>query len=321
MKRFDSVHELDSGRPRAVALGTFDGVHLGHRRLVEELVSLARRRALATCALLFRRSPRSVLAGEAARVLTTVRKRLELLDGLGLDSAAVADFTPEVARMSAGEFLGRVLVGNLGARAVVVGRTARMGAGRAAGADELRALGGRLGVEVRVVEPVLWNGAPVSSSLIRDLVAAGDLGALESTLGRRYSIAGSVIRGEGRGRLLGFPTLNVEVPGELLLPRGVYASRLLAGGEAFRSVTNIGRRPTFTAGGSARSVAPSSEGGLSVETHAIGAFPRSISGRVELELVRKLRDERAFEDARALGEQISRDVEAAGRLFEAGART
>lgn len=297
---------LRSASP-VVAIGNFDGVHLGHQALVRAAVADARACGGAAVVLTFDPHPVRVLAPERApRTLFTLGQRAEILAALGVDAVAVLGFDASVAALPPEQFARDVLVGKLGARVVVVGERFRFGRARAGDAAHLASLGGELGFRVHTVPAVVLDGLPVSSSRIRKALARGDVDDAARLLGRVFFIDGRVVRGDGRGRSLGVPTANLEVQGETLPAAGVYAGRARAGtpGADWPCVVNLGERPTF-GGGTA-----------TVEAHLLGFLGDLYGAELRLSFVRRLRDERRFAGEQELVAQIRRDIEAARGMLE-----
>lgn len=281
----------------AVALGTFDGVHLGHRAVVRAAVEEARGRGWRSVAVTFDPHPRAVVRpGTEPPLLTTVGLRREALLDLGVDEVRVVRFDEELSRKSPEEFVRDVLVGALGAGVVVVGENYRFGRGAAGDAGELRRLMGRYGGEARVVGIEGGNGE-VSSSRIRQLLGTGDVRAAARLLGRPYVLRGEVVRGDERGRTIGFPTANVRPDPVVVVPaRGVYAGRVRVGGEWEGAAINVGLAPTF---GREES---------KVEAHLLD-FDGDLYGRVvDVGFVERVRAEKKFSGVEELRKQIKRDV-------------
>ncbi len=290
------------GGPSAVALGVFDGIHLGHRAILGTAVAQARRHGLAALACTFEPHPIDVLQpGRAPLPLTTLAERLELIAETGIDTTVVITFTPAVAAVEPEAFVRDVLVGTLRARHVVVGFNHRFGRGARGDARLLEALGAELGFHAHVVPPTTVDGVPVSSSQIRAALQAGDLPRAAKLLGRPYAVPGEVVRGVGRGRTLGFPTANVNTGRPLPLPAGVYACHAFLGSTRYRAVINVGVRPTF------------GETQLAVEAHLLDFSGDLYGSQIKLQFLRRLRDEMRFPDVEALRTQIAEDVEAARR--------
>ena len=286
--------------PSAVALGTFDGVHLAHRAILGAAVSRARAADLTALACTFDPHPTEVLAPERAPLpITTLDERLALIAETGIDATVVIGFTREVANIEPEAFVKEALVERLRAREIVVGFNHRFGRGARGDTRLLRDLGAQLGFVVHVIEPLTVDGVPVSSTEIRGALQRGDLAQAARFLGRPYSIAGQVTQGAGRGRTLGFPTANVAPERPVLVPPGVYACRAELAGRTVPAAVNIGVRPTF------------GETNLAVEAHLLD-FSGDIYGQsIRLLFVSRLREERKFPSVDALREQIARDVEMA----------
>jgi riboflavin kinase / FMN adenylyltransferase len=274
--------ELEA-RSRAVALGTFDGVHLGHRRVLE--AALATAPALMPTVVTFWPHPRTVLGNEV-RLLTTLARRLELLAEAGVDETLVVEFTPELARTEPDAFVDELLR-PIGAELVVAGDNFRFGRGRRGDLATFE----ELGLAVESIE--LLPG--VSSTAIRELVGAGDVEGAARLLGRPVEVEGTVVSGDARGGTLGYPTANLRVDPDLLVPAyGIYAGR--AAGH--RAAVSIGTNPHY--GGSERRV----------EAFLLDFEDDLYGERLVVELWRRLRDERAFGSEEELVAQITRDVEA-----------
>jgi len=318
-----SLEELKTARPPAgtvVAVGTFDGVHLGHAAVLQALVNWAEDLGAVPAAVAFTRPPRGVLGGiESADLITSPKHRARLLERMGLELLLELEFTAELAALSAEDFAVEYLLGGFGAKGLVLGHDARLGRGGAAGFDAMREIGAGLGFGVRHVGPAGACGKTVSSSEVRRAILEGDLAAAECLLGRRVSVLGTVIPGRGRGRQLGFPTVNLDLHREVRPPMGVYASWAYVQEQAsdlepqasgLLSVTNVGFRPTSE---------PPADGmrpDLLVETHLLEGGADLYGKVVEVAFVKKLRDERRFGSDQALSAQIARDVQEAKRVLE-----
>lgn len=302
--------------PASVTVGTFDGVHTGHRALLRRVRELAGRKEGqqrgSAVAIVFRQQPRAVLQpGKQVKYIQPLEERLAMLSRAGLDAVVPVDFDPPLRSLSPREFVSE-LCGRLHMRHLVLGPGAAIGRDRSGDATALAALGREIGFKLHTVEPARHLGVVVSSSAIRVALAEGRLEDAEGMLGRRFVLHGRVEAGERRGRELGFPTANLAVDPRLVLPGdGIYAAWALVGdgpagvdgagpGERDQArlpaATSIGLRPTFGAGG------------RTVEAHLIG-FDGDLYGRaVALEFVARLRDELKFASASALVEQMRADV-------------
>jgi riboflavin kinase/FMN adenylyltransferase len=290
--------------PTAVTVGNFDGVHLGHQEILAAVVERAHRTGAVAAAVTFDPHPLKVLRPDTAPpLLTTLAQRLALLEEQKLDAALVLRFDPALAALSPQEFVERVLVTTLHARAVFVGRNFRFGHRQMGDVTLLTKLGYRLGFDVISLPPVVRRGAVISSSLIRAAVAEGRMSAAARSLGRCFSLTGSICAGTGTGRRVVVPTLNLAPVQELLPKRGVYATETLLDGHRFRSATNVGFRPTFDGKR------------LSIESHLFDFFAEITSGPMEIRFCTRLRDERKFAGPGELREQIQRDIRRATVFF------
>lgn len=285
-----------------VTVGTFDGVHLGHRDVIDRLVARARAARLPSLLVTFEPHPLEIVNPTAAPpLLTTHEEKIEVLAESGLDYAAVVPFTPTLASYSAEAFVELILRRRFRMRELLIGYDHGFGRARAGDATVLRELGARDGFRVDVVDAVtVPDGRAISSTAIRRAVAGGDLARAAAGLGRDYSIGDVVVRGDQRGRALGFPTLNLRPPARKLLPpEGVYAVRVQTPRGSFGGMLSLGPRPTF------------GDFSISVEVYLFDTDGDFYGAHVRIEFVERLRDVRAFPSAAALVEQIRRDELAA----------
>lgn len=293
--------------PSALTIGNFDGVHVGHRRILRGLKALAVDRGWKASALTFDPHPTRVVAPERApRLLSTPERRAELMQEEGIEQVLVLPFTRELALLSPEEFVTNLLVDRLGARAVLVGHNFRFGHRQAGNIRVLAELGQKLGFETVVVPAVTCRGRVVSSSAIRELIVEGRVALAARLLERPYVLDGDVVSGRGVGSRQTVPTLNLSTAAEVIPVRGVYVTRTRDLGEAreWNSVTNVGYRPTFGA---------SEE--LSIETFLLGPISGATPHRIRVEFLWRVREERKFETPEALKGQILRDVRVAQCYF------
>ena len=289
----------DDGRGAVVTVGTFDGVHRGHRAVLEEVRARAVETDRRAVLLTFHPHPLRVIRPQAAPpLLTTPVEKKEILAQTGLDYAVFLRFTPALSRYPPRRFVEEVLVGRLGVRELVIGHDHGFGRGRSGDADMLREIGRELGFAVDVVPPVATGNDAVSSSAIRDAVSRGRLGLARKGLGRPYSLQGLVIRGDGRGKDLGFPTANLSLGvSDKLLPRsGIYAVRGTLRQGMFQGALHLGPRPTFQ--GSPPTI----------ELHLMDFTGQVYGEEVRVDFIRFLRPIRAFRSAAALVRQMELDV-------------
>jgi riboflavin kinase/FMN adenylyltransferase len=293
-----------------VAIGNFDGVHLGHQALMADVVAEARKKSILACALTFEPHPLNVLLPDKApRTLMSLAQKAECLSELDLDSLFVLSFSSAVSRWTPEEFSKMTLGRAVRARAVVVGERFRFGLGRAGDARILKRLGRAHGFEVHRRPDVVIEGSAVSSTRIRAMVARGDVSGAHRLLGRRHFTDGTIVRGSGRGKRLGFATANVMPPKELIPAVGVYAAWCapkhdVGFHEYKRALVNIGLRPTFGA----------SE--VTIEAYLLD-FEGDLYGRsLRIEYQARLREERRFADGDELCAQIRSDRAQAERILE-----
>ena len=282
-----------------ITTGFFDGVHLGHRQVIQQLVGAAQERGTLSCVLTFWPHPRTVLQDGARelRLLSTLDEKREMLLGLGVDRVEVLRFDRALSRLTTEEYLREVVIGRYGGTALLVGFDNRMGCD-AGGAEDIAAAAAAAGLEVLRTGPVASGGAPVSSTRIRAALAAGQVEEAAAMLGYSYRLHGVVVSGERKGRTMGFPTANLQLyePLKLLPGDGVYAVDVETTGRRFRGMCNIGVRPTVSAGRH-----------RTVETHILD-FSEDIYGLdLRLTFRRKIRDERKFSSLGELRDQLEKD--------------
>ena len=295
------LRELPSSPPRESALltiGVFDGVHLGHRYLLEQLREAAAREDAISAVLTFTNHPRTVIRpGDCVPYITTVKDRLELLRNEGVDLVIPLTFDEELSRLQAHEFVD-LLRERLNMRGLVMGSGFAMGHKRGGTPETLAEMGRDKGFSTTVVEPVAAQGEEVSSTAIRDAITRGDMSKACRLLGRRFLLRGEVVKGQGRGRELGFPTANLGMPeGQVVPGDGIYAARAMIGGSALPAAVSIGVRPTFE------------DGARVVEVHILDFGGDLYGAELAVEFVERLRDELRFDSVEELVAQMREDVE------------
>jgi len=294
------------GRGSVLAIGNFDGIHLGHQTILQEATNRAAKSGAVATALTFEPAPLKVLRPEAApKRLSTNEQRLEWFRAVGVEAAVVMPFTLELSKLSPQEFVKKILVNELQVRALLVGENFRFGHKQAGDAQLLRDLGKVHGFEVASIPPIMAHGEIVSSTVIRREIAEGEVTQAGRLLGRPFVLTGSIVSGTGTGSKFTFPTLNLRADQELLPAGGVYITRTLLQdeGKSRRSVTNIGIRPTFN--GTA----------LSIETHLLDLSGTISPKRMELRFWKRLRAEKKFSGPDQLRAQIAKDIASANRFF------
>ena len=297
---FRSLEEAASAfGPCALTIGNFDGVHIGHRHILGRVREVAEQNHWKASVMMFDPHPTRVVApARAPLLMTTPEQRCQLMRSEGIVQALVLPFDQAVAHLTPEEFVERVLVGGLGARAVLVGENFRFGHKQAGDTVSLSELGRRFGFHVEVIPAISWRGVVVSSSAVRRLVQAGDVARAWRLLARPFALEGRVVAGHGIGSKKTVPTLNLEPKFEVLPAGGVYVTRTtdLDDARTWPSVTNIGFRPTFDGDQ------------LSIESYLLEPLTGETPRRIGVEFLRRVRDERKFADPELLKAQIMRDV-------------
>jgi len=289
--------KLSPDKDMLLTIGVFDGVHLGHRYLISQLKELARQQGLHSGVVTFRQHPQKVLPPQTRLpFLTSLAQRTKLLENEGVEAIITLSFTPELARLSARQFLG-LLQKYLRMRGVVIGPDFALGQNREGNTETLRRLGQEMGFSVTVVSPITIDGEVVSSTAIRKALAQGNMKQVQNLLGRPFSLHGRVVPGARRGAGLGFPTANVDIdPEQALPPDGVYISQAHIDNQVYPAMTNIGKNPTFDA----------SE--RTVEAYLLDYHGDLYGQELTVDFIERLRDEKKFDTPEELKKQIAEDV-------------
>lgn len=296
--------------PVALTIGNFDGVHKGHQAIVDRLCRAAAARSLVACVLTFEPHPREFFAPQSAPTrLTSLREKLELLDAKGIGRAHVQRFARGLAAMTAEAFVEEILCRVLRARWILVGDDFRFGNRRAGDVALMRTLGERFGFEVETVPTIEHEGSRVSSSSVREALAAGELGRAEALLGRPYSISGRVEHGNKLGRELGYATANIQLQHNRPPLMGIYAVRVHGvhgvDGKPCDAVASLGVRPTLKSAGKAV-----------LEVHLFDFAGELYRKHLRVDFLHKIRDEEKYPDLDSLRAQIARDCDAARRYLK-----
>jgi riboflavin kinase/FMN adenylyltransferase len=282
-----------------VTLGVFDGVHLGHQKVIQKTINLANKKNGESIILTFDRNPKSFLSQKQQSCITSLEHRLVLFEQLGVDISIVLKFDKKIAEISAEDFIAKIIHEWLGAKVVVLGFNCSFGKDRRGDASMVCNFAEKYGFEVVVCEPAEFGGEITSSTAIRKKIIQGDLQKAKGMLGRRVSVFGTVIKGFSRGMELGFPTANLNLHHEIKPPSGVYATKAFLDGREYNAITNIGTCPTFEKNTNGNEPM--------VEVHIID-FNESIYGKdLEVRFLYKLREEIKFENADELKRQLERD--------------
>jgi len=297
MKIEEELVKLSAEKDMLLTIGVFDGVHLGHRYLISQLKELARQQNLVSGVVTFRQHPQEVLSPQTKLpFLTDFAQRTNLLKNEGVEAIITLSFTPELAQLSARQFIA-LLKKYLGMRGVVIGPDFALGRNREGNTNTLRRLGREMGFSVTAVPPIVIDGEVVSSTAIRNALAEGDMKRVQKLVGRPFSLHGHVIPGAGRGVELGFPTANLDTDPEQALPaEGVYVGWVHIDDQAYPSMTNIGKRPTF--GGNERVV----------EVYLLDYHSDLYGQELTIDIIERLRGEKKFDAPEELKKRITKDI-------------
>ncbi|MEA4846139.1 MAG: bifunctional riboflavin kinase/FAD synthetase [Clostridiaceae bacterium] len=298
MKIIEQYGEEIRSAPWCIALGSFDGVHLGHRKLIEFLKEESKLCGTRSLVYTFHTHPRKILIpNKHIYLITDNKKRSEIIEEMGVDTLYLENFN-NIKDMSAEDFVKNILVARFNVKSVVVGYNYRFGTGGEGNADVLKQLGEKYGFRVIIVDAVEIDGHIVSSSLIRHIIRSGNVDKVSEYLGRDFSVHGEVIYGKQNGEIMGIKTANIDVKKDITLPKkGVYYTTTKVCGKFYKSISNIGFNPTFNGES------------LSVETHLIDFCDNIYGEEIEIFFHKHKRDEMKFDSMEELVKQINRDVQ------------
>lgn len=307
MQVFNSIKDLTKNKNTILTLGTFDGIHPGHLKIIDKLVGCSTEKGCRNVVITFYPHPRTVLGSDnSVKMLTTQEEKINLLEKHRVENLLTINFTKEFASLSAEDFIYEYLINGIGLREIVLGHDHHFGKGRKGNVELLKQIGAKEDFIVTAAEPYFIDAEVVSSTKIRTAIAEGNIEKANKLLGRNYEFSGVVVGGDKRGRELGFPTANIKLTSqEKLLPAsGIYAVKVDVENEKHFGLLSIGKRPTFY-----------SEGELVTEVY-IFDFNREIYGEtVTVELVERLRGEEKFSSAKELINQMNKDEENGRKIF------
>ncbi len=306
MRIFREIPPKEEFQNPVLAIGSFDGVHSGHRRILSTLLNIAHKKSGEGIVLTFSNHPRKVLTPKTPpRILTTIEEKIQAIDQYGVHNLIVLDFTLEIANMTAIEFLNDVILKRLGVIDIVVGYDNAFGKDRQGNLDFLREFSHQRGFGVTLVEPRNFYSRPVSSSWIRTELEDGNIVVANTLLGRRYALSGTIIHGVSRGKSMGFPTANIQVdhPEKVIPKDGVYAVTGMLEEDRYRGMLNIGTNPTF------------SNTERTIEVNLFDFNQDIYGGTVTVEFHERIRDEIRFKSAGELVEQLKRDKAATLKIL------
>ncbi|MDP3791171.1 MAG: bifunctional riboflavin kinase/FAD synthetase [Candidatus Omnitrophota bacterium] len=294
-----------------VTVGVFDGVHIGHKAVIKQVVARAKASGLKSIVVTFDPHPMKVLnPSHFVPSLISLKHRVELIKRLGIDEVIVMKFSNRMANLPAQRFIEDILIGELNAREIIVGEDFCFGKGALAGIRMLAEIASKYSVKTEIVRPVKKNSHVVSSTIIRRLIIEGEIDKASSLLGRPFSILGTVVSGTKLARTLGYPTANLNPHHEAIPPSGVYAVKVVHKEKEYKGVVNIGVRPTFYNHGHDKET--------SIEVHIFDFHGKIYGKDLEVIFIRKIRDEKKFNTIDSLIEQIKKDASKAEKLLYKG---
>ncbi len=301
MNIFDENSNIEKSKNTAVTIGTFDGIHRGHRRILDELLRISKEENSRNFVITFEPHPRTVVTQKYdIRLLTTLDEKKAIFEEYGIENLMVINFTEEFSKLTSEEFIRKFICDKIGARHVVIGYDHKFGRDRGGNETTLRTMGEKFGFDVTRVPPIKENGVVISSTLIRNLLLQGEVEQANTYLGRHYSLSGKVVHGAGRGVSLGFPTANLQPHSKqkLIPANGVYAVSVKLENKVYFGVMNIGFRPTFNQTPHAIT-----------EVHILDFNKEIYDENIKVEFVKRLRDEKKFGGKDELVKQIEDDIQ------------
>ncbi len=301
MEIFQALDKIEKDEKTVITLGTFDGIHLGHKKILETLVEKSKTLSGRNFLVTFHPHPRSIIVRDKkVRLLSTLEEKIPILESIGVHNLLVINFTKEFSQKTSYEFVKEYFVDKIGVNEIVIGYDHHFGKGRGGNVDALRKMGEEFGFKVTPVEAVCVDGNTVSSTKIRNALSEGDIVLANKLLGRRYSFGGVVVEGDKRGRDLGFPTANIKVFGDdKFLPKiGIYLVETIVEGKNYFGLMSIGKRPTFY-----------EYGNVTTEVYIMD-FSKDIYGlSVSVNIIERIRDEEKFSSVDELITQMKKDEE------------
>ena len=293
----NSLNEIEHFDKSVVTIGKFDGIHKGHEVLIEKAVDYSKKEKLTSIVLTFKNSPISYFSNIITREIITEVEKMNKLDSLDVDVTIDIPFNKDMAEISAEEFVKEILVNKLSAKKLIIGHDFAFAKNREGTPSVLKVLGKKYGFDVEVISPVVIDNIRVSSTYVKDLIYAGRVEEVKKYLGRNYTIEGIVICAKQLGRTLGFPTANISLQENIIIPkRGIYATKVHIGDEVYIGATNIGYNPTVNGKK------------ISIETNIL-QFDKDIYGKtIKLEFLERIRDEKKFKDLDELKIQLKMDT-------------
>lgn len=289
-----------------LTIGVFDGVHLGHQKIIKRVVEFCKKNRMTSVIITFEIHPRKILFATSSQVLTTINQKIDIISKMGVDIFIVADFEQEIMHLKATEFIEKVLIEKLKMKQMCVGTNFLFGKGKKGNIDLLRELSFKKGFKLHLVEPVKYEDELVSSTKIREYIRQGDVTKANLLLSRPHTVEAKVVPGVKRGRIMGYPTANLRCEEETLLPKeGVYVVKIKMDDEEYAGISNLGYRPTFEA-----------KKEFCFEVHILDFKKEIYSKELDVSFIKRIRDEKPFKDKEGLIVQLKEDEKEAREIFK-----
>jgi len=289
-----------------LTIGVFDGVHLGHQKIIKEVVDSCRKNGMRSVIITFETHPKKILFSTTLPLLTTINQKIDIISKMGIDVFIITAFEEELMHLEATEFIEKLLIEKLKMRQMWVGTNFLFGKGRKGNIELLQELSLKKGFNLHIVEPVKFEGEFVSSTKIREYLVQGDVTKANLFLSRPYTISAKVIHGVKRGRIIGYPTANLQCEEENLLPKeGVYAVKIMIDNEEYNGISNLGYRPTFE-----------EKKEFCFEVYILDFKEEIYSKELQLSFIKRIRDEKPFKDKYSLIAQLKKDEKEAREIFK-----
>ncbi len=300
-----------------VTIGTFDGIHLGHQKIIKKVVSEARRINGTSIVITFDKRPVTVFPDNMCHdMLMSLNDKIEKIKNMGINVTVIVNFNKRIAKIRAANFIKNILHEKLHIKELIVGPKFRFGRNREGGIDLFKKMSVKYGFRVKVVDEKKYNNTLISSTRIRELIRSGSLGLAVRFLGYRYSVSGYVVRGDKRGKILGFPTANVKYNTERLVPQGVYVVYVEVDKKKYKGICNVGIRPTFATDGCVKSrISERLRCDSIIEVHIFNLKKDIYKKQIKIIFVKKVRDEKVFSNYNDLVKQIKKDINIAQKIL------
>ncbi len=308
MEVVNNIEQFNCKDYFALTMGTFDGIHLGHQSIIKRLIDVSKREKIKTILLTFSPHPQAVVKSKKTndiKILTTIKEKISILKNYNLDYLVVIKFTENFSKITSSEFIEDFLVNKFNVKEIVIGYDHAFGKERGGSIETLRELSEKFKYNVSIVEPVKYNDESISSTRIREALKNGNISSVSEMLGRNYLFSGNVVKGRGIGKIINVPTANIKIDDEskLIPKKGIYVVKILLRKKIYKGLLNIGTNPTVNSHC------------LSIEANIFDFYDNIYDEKVTVEVIKRLRDEKKFENIESLVQQIHKDKEECIKFF------